>query len=160
MPPLSLLIQLPVDFVLFRNSDRSPVVIFRSEDMSRFLFVAEGHDGIEGGSAARGDDGSRERNKNYAEQSEQKRDHIAGLDAKEHGAHEACARKSNRNASEDGSRADQQTFAQNQPQHLPVLCAEGHADADFRSAAADAIGERAVEAGGDKEDSKYAEEDR
>jgi transposase len=50
--------------------------------MNCSLFVAEGHDGIEGGSAACRDDRSGEHNKNYAEQSEQKRDHIARLDAK------------------------------------------------------------------------------
>src|SRR2546429_4172988 len=34
----------------FRNSDRSPVVIFRSKDMNSFLFVTQGHYRIDTGS--------------------------------------------------------------------------------------------------------------
>src|SRR4029077_1783981 len=102
----------------------------------------------------------RERNKNYAEQSEQKRDHIAGLDAKEHGAHQSTTTDGQGDASENGHSGDEEAFAQNHPEHLLALRADGHAHSDFRSAAADAIGERSVEAGGDKQRRDDGKKDR
>src|ERR1041385_1641614 len=98
--------------------------MLRKKDMRSLLLVTQGDQRVDTHRTARGKDYSRERNKNYAEQSEQKRDHIAGLDAKKHGTHEACASNGNRNASENGGRADQQTFTQNQPQIGRASCRE------------------------------------
>jgi len=84
----------------------------------------------------------------YADQSEQKRDHIAGLDAKEHGTHEACDQQWQQERQREWRPADQQTFTQNQHSTCPCCAPSAMRTADFRSAAVDAIGERAIQASG------------
>jgi len=84
-------------------------------------------------------------------------DGVGGGEIVEHGLDEMREGQCAGHAEYDADEGEREAFTQDHAEYLTALRAEGHADADLRSAAGDVVGHDSIDADGGENESKEAE---
>src|SRR5439155_10661300 len=109
-----------------------------------FLFVAQGHDGINPHGASRGNIAGRSCDKGQDHSYSRKSQGVSSAYSKEQIGHQA-SQSSRGDESEDyADRGHLHALAQDQPDHIALLCAERNANTNFMRSLTDEIGNHAV----------------
>ena len=124
------------------------------------LFVAEGDDGIDAGSAARGNEARGQCDEHEKGGDGADRQWIVGVEIVEHGFEIARYTKGDADADRNADERQNKTLFDDETQNVADLRTEGHARADFMGAARDFIRQQAIQADAGEEQSEQTEKAR